>query len=48
MHGPVIASVVEVLNNGLSESWPSLTSLLDAMPSNTGPGVIFVPGSWRG
>jgi hypothetical protein len=44
----VIASVVDVLNNGLSETWPSLTSLLDGMPSNTGPSVIFVGGSWRG
>jgi Tfp pilus assembly protein PilX len=48
MRGPVVASVVSVLNNGLPSSWPALTSLLDGMPSNTGRTVTPVPGSWRG
>lgn len=51
MHGPVIGSVVDVLNNGLASDWPDLTSLLDGMPHNpsAGPGTVtYVAGSWRG
>jgi hypothetical protein len=48
MHGPVVASVVDVQNNGFPAGWPGLTSLFDGMPSNTGGKAIYVPGSWRG
>jgi hypothetical protein len=50
MHGPVIATVVDVQNNGLPDDWPPLTSLLDGMPRNstTTWTVTPVPGSWRG
>jgi Tfp pilus assembly protein PilX len=48
MHGPVVAGVVDVLNNGMPASWPPLTSLPDGVPSNVGKAAILVPGSWRG
>jgi Tfp pilus assembly protein PilX len=48
MHGPVVAGVVDVLNNGMPASWPPLTSLPDGVPSNVGRTAIYVPGSWRG
>jgi Tfp pilus assembly protein PilX len=47
MHGPVIASVLDIQNNGLPAGWPSLTSMLPGAPSNNGA-LIPVPGSWRG
>jgi Tfp pilus assembly protein PilX len=48
MHGPVVAGVVDVQNNGMPASWPPLTSLLDGTPSNVGLTANYVPGSWRG
>jgi hypothetical protein len=48
MHGPVVAGVVDVQNNGMPASWPPLTSLLDGTPSNVGLAANYVPGSWRG
>jgi hypothetical protein len=50
MHGPVIASAVDVQNNGLPDDWPPLTSLLDGMPRNTTTAWTVTPveGSWRG
>jgi Tfp pilus assembly protein PilX len=48
MHGPVMAGVVDVQNNGMPASWPPLTSLSDGVPSNVGRTAILVPGSWRG
>jgi Tfp pilus assembly protein PilX len=50
MHGPVIASALDVQNNGMPASWPQLTSVLNGMPQNsTGNHVIRpVAGSWRG
>jgi Tfp pilus assembly protein PilX len=48
MHGPVMAGVVDVQNNGMPASWPPLTSLSDGAPSNVGRTAILVPGSWRG
>jgi hypothetical protein len=47
MHGPVIASVLDIQNNGLPAGWPSLTSMVPGAPSNAGA-LIPVPGSWRG
>jgi hypothetical protein len=48
MHGPVIAGVVDVLNNGMPASWPPLTSLPEGAPSNVGKKPTYVSGSWRG
>jgi Tfp pilus assembly protein PilX len=48
-HGPVVADVIEALNNGFPAAWPPLTSLDDSMPQNpTTPAVTLVGGSWRG
>jgi Tfp pilus assembly protein PilX len=50
MHGPVIASALDVQNNGMPASWPQLTTVLNGMPQNsTGTYVVEpVAESWRG
>jgi Tfp pilus assembly protein PilX len=48
-HGPVVADVIDALNNGFPAGWPPLTSLLDGMPQNpTAPTITLVGNSWRG
>jgi hypothetical protein len=37
MQGPVIADVIDVQNNGFSNTWPALTELNDGMPTNVPP-----------
>jgi Tfp pilus assembly protein PilX len=50
MHGPVIASALDIQNNGLPASWPQLNSVLNGMPQNSTSNwtTTAVPGSWRG
>jgi hypothetical protein len=50
MHGPVIAEALDVQNNGLPSSWPTITSVLNGLPQNPTSTytVTPVPNSWRG
>jgi hypothetical protein len=51
MHGPVIASSLDLRNNGLEAGWPEPLTLPSGVPqgaSGAGGGVTYVAGSWRG
>lgn len=50
MHGPVMAGVIDVQNNGMPASWPQLNSVLNGMPQNATSTYMAKPvaGSWRG
>jgi hypothetical protein len=49
MHGPVVASALDLKNNGLPAGWPEPLTLPSGVPqSGSGGGVTYVAGSWRG
>jgi hypothetical protein len=48
MHGPVIASGLDIANSGLPAGWPEPLTLPSGVPQNGGGGVTYVGGSWRG
>jgi hypothetical protein len=48
MHGPVIASSLDLINNGLPAGWPEPLTLPSGVPQSGSAGVTYVPGSWRG
>lgn len=50
MHGPVIASSLDLRNNGLEAGWPEPLTLPSGVPQSAsgGGGVTYVAGSWRG
>jgi Tfp pilus assembly protein PilX len=48
MHGPVIASALDLRNNGLPAGWPEPLTLPSGVPQSSGSSVTLVSGSWRG
>jgi hypothetical protein len=48
MHGPVIASALDLMNNGLPAGWPEPLTLPSGVPQSGSAGVTHIPGSWRG
>jgi hypothetical protein len=48
MHGPVITSALDLINNGLPAGWPEPLTLPSGVPQSGSAGVTPVPGSWRG
>jgi hypothetical protein len=48
MHGPVIASHLDLINNGLPAGWPEPLTLPSGVPQSGSAGVTYVAGSWRG
>ena len=48
MHGPVVASGLDLTNNGLPAGWPEPLTLPPGVPHSGSAGVTYVDGSWRG
>jgi hypothetical protein len=50
MHGPVVASALDLKNDGLPAGWPEPLTLPSGVPQSAsgGGGITYVAGSWRG